>query len=93
MAFDRASLAPGEQTEPLVEPLGELRRAQHRDPGRRQLQRQRDPIEAPHHLGDRAAFASVTAKSDFTATARSTNRRTASLLDTASRSPEPWQSQ
>ena len=54
MAFDRAPLAPGEHTEPLVEPLRELRRAQHRDPGRGQLQRQRDPIEAPNHLGDRS---------------------------------------
>ena len=53
MAFDRAPLAAGQHTEPLVQPLRELRRAQHRDPRRGQLQRQRDPIEAPHHLRDR----------------------------------------
>ena len=81
MAFDRAPLATGEQTEPLVEPSGELRRAHRRDPGRRELDRQRDPIEAPHTSATAAALASVTVKSAFTATARSTNKRTASLLE------------
>ena len=57
MAFDRAPLAPGEQTEPLVEPLRELRRAQHRDPGRGQAptptgsHRGAGPLRRPRRVG------------------------------------------
>ena len=54
VTFDRAPLASREHAEPVIQPLRQLRRAQHRDAGRGQLQRQRDPIEAPNDLGDRS---------------------------------------
>ncbi|WP_160311612.1 hypothetical protein [Streptacidiphilus melanogenes] len=52
MAGERPAGASGEQCEPVVEPLADLLDGQHRQPPRRQLQRQRDPVETAAERGD-----------------------------------------
>jgi hypothetical protein len=56
VALDAAALA-GEQAEALIQVPGDLGRPHRRHPGRRQLDRQGDPVEAPadlHHCSSRA---------------------------------------
>src|SRR5439155_11032459 len=43
---------PGEQPKPLVEPVADLTRAHGANAGRRELDRERDAVEAATDLGD-----------------------------------------
>ena len=43
--------AAGEEAEPLVEPFEDLRRVEAADACRGQLDRERDPVEAPADIG------------------------------------------
>ena len=69
---------PDKQPEPVTETVADILGAHRHHPGRRQLDRQRDPIEAPTDLDHRRrAGIVVERKLGFTAVARSTNNSTA----------------
>ena len=53
----RSVARAGEQGEPLVEPFLELRERQHIEPRGRELDRQRNPVEAPTDASDRGEVA------------------------------------
>ena len=56
---DRRPARPGEQSKAIVEARVDLLDRQHLQPRRRQLDRQRDPVEPPAYLGDGAGVVSA----------------------------------
>ena len=59
VALDRRAAATGQEPEALPEPLRDLRRRQRARPGGRELDRERDAVEAPADLDDRVDVAGV----------------------------------
>ena len=70
--------APGQQAEAMVEPGGDLGRRQGANPGRRELDRQRDAVETVADLHDRLCVLGSSPKPGSIARPRSRKRRTAS---------------
>ena len=62
LAASGVGAAAGQQPEPLIEQPGDLGRAQRRDPGGGQLDRQRDPVELLQTSPTAATFAVVSAE-------------------------------
>ena len=52
LARKRVAAAAGEHAEALVEPLAQLLQAEHLDARRRQLDRERNAVQAPADVGD-----------------------------------------
>ena len=86
VTLERRAAPAREQPEPLVEPSHEILGGHRPHPRRGQLDRQRDPVEAPTQLATASGVAVRRARSRSSPTsARSTNSRTASAASSASR--------
>ena len=79
MALDRSASPTGEQPESFVEQRGDLARPQRADACRRELDRERNAVEAPTDLADRGSVRVVECERGTRRTARSTNSRAASV--------------
>ena len=74
VARQRAAAA-GEQAKAIIQPRGNLGHRQHRHARRRQLDRQRDAVEAPADLRDRRGVAGIRPRSRAARAARGRRRR------------------